>query len=204
MVEKWDSPEKAMQKLVATMSFECRTPLTSILGYSELLLSGKVGGLNEEQAEFLNYIRGAALNLWDYTDQLIAIQRTIIGLSGLEFQHVNIETILEEVSPNYISLEISPQLSEIEANHSHLERVFRMLISALDPVYGRDSKEVKIRVEIKEPYLLITLASETIVDDYPTMFYCNTVIVGHQGNLDISKSDHQVKITVSLPISQNS
>ena len=41
---------------MATMSHELRTPLTSIIGYSDMLLSGMTGELNEKQSAFVDSI----------------------------------------------------------------------------------------------------------------------------------------------------
>jgi len=50
---KAEAGSRAKSDFLATMSHELRTPLTSVIGYSELLLSGMAGEVNEEQTEYI-------------------------------------------------------------------------------------------------------------------------------------------------------
>lgn len=49
--------EKARQEFVALVTHELRVPMTSIKGYTDLLIKGIMGPVNEAQANFLNTIR---------------------------------------------------------------------------------------------------------------------------------------------------
>jgi signal transduction histidine kinase len=57
------------------MSHEVRTPLNAIIGFSEVLLDGLNGGLNEKQKEYLSYIaesgkslQNLVLNVLDFSE----------------------------------------------------------------------------------------------------------------------------------------
>ena len=78
---------------VRHLSHDLRGPLNSILGFSELLLEGVEGPLNETQSEDITAIRHSAQNLL----QLI---NTIVDLSKLATDGLNIECVnvsLQEV-----------------------------------------------------------------------------------------------------------
>jgi signal transduction histidine kinase len=49
--------DRMKDDFVASVSHELRTPLTSISGYVELMIEGEVGGMNEEQLNFLGVVR---------------------------------------------------------------------------------------------------------------------------------------------------
>ncbi|HWQ11683.1 MAG TPA: ATP-binding protein [Roseiflexaceae bacterium] len=58
--------DKAKTGFIETISHELRSPLTVILGYTDLLLRGMIGELSSEQREILDAVRGRAetMNGW--------------------------------------------------------------------------------------------------------------------------------------------
>src|SRR5262249_2066215 len=50
---------RAKSDFLAMMSHELRTPLNSIIGFSEILLDGKVGVLDERQTRFLTNVHSS-------------------------------------------------------------------------------------------------------------------------------------------------
>ena len=89
-------------EFLAKMSHELRTPLNSIVGYSELLLQGIYGPLNERQVDRLSKIHRNGRNL-------LALINDILDLSKIEAGRL-------ELSPQYVSLqeEIEGLLGTIE------------------------------------------------------------------------------------------
>src|SRR5690606_31042360 len=66
--------DRLKSNFLATVSHELRTPLTSIIGYSEMLLEGISGELNEEQREFLGTIHQKG-------EQLLELIKSLLDLS---------------------------------------------------------------------------------------------------------------------------
>jgi PAS domain S-box-containing protein len=62
---------------VSSVSHELRTPLASILGYTDILVSGEVGEMTSDQAEFLDIIDQNAR-------RLLTLINDLLTLSGLE------------------------------------------------------------------------------------------------------------------------
>lgn len=67
----------AKTEFIANMSHEIRTPLNSIIGFSEVLLDGLFGQLNEKQKEYMNDILLGGRNL-------LELILNILDFSGLE------------------------------------------------------------------------------------------------------------------------
>ncbi|MFW2389648.1 MAG: ATP-binding protein [Polyangiales bacterium] len=76
---------------LATVSHELRSPLTSIIGYTEMLESGAAGTLSDGQAEFLGTIRSKA-------DQLLGLISSLLDLGRLESSGLDLKH--EAVDPN--------------------------------------------------------------------------------------------------------
>ncbi|MFX0139693.1 MAG: sensor histidine kinase [Candidatus Hodarchaeota archaeon] len=73
---------RAMKKLdrlrnifLASISHELRTPLTAIIGFTRMILNGRVGEINEEQEKQLKIILNSANHLHELINDLIDISR---------------------------------------------------------------------------------------------------------------------------------
>jgi two-component system sensor histidine kinase BarA len=69
--------ERAKSTILATVSHEMRTPLTSVIGYSEMLLEGMAGPINDEQRDYLSTILGKS-------DHLLRLITSMLDLARLE------------------------------------------------------------------------------------------------------------------------
>ena len=78
---------------LATVSHELRTPLTSVIGYSEMLLAGLAGDLNDEQKDYLKTIL-------EKGESLLRLISSILDLSRIEARGVQLvrkSTPVEEI-----------------------------------------------------------------------------------------------------------
>ena len=60
---------------LASISHELRTPLTSIIGFTRMILKGRVGEINEEQEKQLNIIMNSANHLQELINDIIDLSR---------------------------------------------------------------------------------------------------------------------------------
>ncbi|MHA2121588.1 MAG: sensor histidine kinase, partial [Promethearchaeota archaeon] len=60
---------------LASMSHELKTPLTSIIGFTKMMLKGRVGELNEEQEKQLKIILSSANNLHELINDAIDVNK---------------------------------------------------------------------------------------------------------------------------------
>jgi signal transduction histidine kinase len=76
-VERLQEADRVKSNFLATVSHELRTPLTSVIGYSEMLLEGIAGELNEEQREYVRTVM-------EKGDQLLVLITSILDISRME------------------------------------------------------------------------------------------------------------------------
>src|SRR3954470_3219617 len=92
-LERLQELSRMKSNFLATVSHELRTPLTSVIGYSEMLLAGLAGDLNDEQKEYLKTIL-------EKGESLLRLISSILDLSRIEARGVQLvrkPTSLEEI-----------------------------------------------------------------------------------------------------------
>jgi two-component system, NarL family, sensor histidine kinase BarA len=83
-VERLQEADRVKSNFLATVSHELRTPLTSVIGYSEMLLEGIAGALNDEQREYVRTVM-------EKGDQLLQLITGILDISRMEAGEMKID-----------------------------------------------------------------------------------------------------------------
>jgi signal transduction histidine kinase/putative methionine-R-sulfoxide reductase with GAF domain len=87
----------AKSDFVSFVSHELKTPMTSIRGFTDLLASGVVGPVNENQANFLGTIRSNVDRMATLVGDLADVARIEANRLRLEFVPVNVQEVVDEV-----------------------------------------------------------------------------------------------------------
>ncbi|MBN2145820.1 MAG: GAF domain-containing protein [Anaerolineales bacterium] len=87
----------AKSDFVSFVSHELKTPMTSIRGFTDLLASGVVGVVNENQSNFLNTIRSNVDRMATLVSDLADVSRIEAGRLRLDFAAVPVAEVVEEV-----------------------------------------------------------------------------------------------------------
>ncbi|NDJ78467.1 MAG: GAF domain-containing protein [Chloroflexi bacterium] len=85
-------------QFLATISHELRTPMNSIIGFSDTLLTGLYGELNEKQMSRLERIRRNGHGLLDLIDDLLDLSKIDAGRMELTFESVSIDSVVASVA----------------------------------------------------------------------------------------------------------
>ena len=91
------SANLAKSQFVSSAAHELKNPLTSIKGYSDLLVSGAVGAVNEGQARFLATVRSNADRMGTLVSDLQDISRIEAGQLHLQYSEVSFKDAVDEV-----------------------------------------------------------------------------------------------------------
>jgi signal transduction histidine kinase/GAF domain-containing protein len=126
-------------ELLASLVQELRTPMTSIIGYTDLLLGESVGILGAMQRKFLQRVKANTERMSAKLDDLIEITAIDLGRLEIEPETVNIVSIIEEAIMNTagqfrergitVDIALDDNLPEIKADPDALNQVMLNLLS---------------------------------------------------------------------------
>ena len=150
----WD----ANSRLITSMSHDIRTPLTSLVGYLDIIEGGKYES-EEELHQYIQACRNKAFQLKDLSDKLFQYflvfggkknpQRLEILDGDILFQQLLTEHVAELISYGYIvnmEYEIAEKL--VETDISSLRRLFDNIFSNIMK-YADKRKTIKVRAATK-------------------------------------------------------
>lgn len=130
---------KSKTEFVSVVSHELKLPMTSIKGYSDLMLSGATGDLNEHQTNFLTTIRNNVNRMATLVSDLTDISRIESGNIRIEPRSVPVWDVIDEVinltraqieqKRQTISLEIPEGLPKAFCDRNRLSQILTNLIS---------------------------------------------------------------------------
>lgn len=156
MLEAERESEKSKNDLITNIAHDLRTPLTSIIGYLELLSGkGKTVLRDEQKEKYLNIAYTKSKRLEQLINDLFDFTKLSYGKMTMKVSYVDLvkllEQLLEEAYPNFVDKGLSYELRtnvpslEIAADGGLIARLFDNLIGNAIK-YGADGKKVIVRV----------------------------------------------------------
>jgi len=95
-----DLRNERLDRLLAGAGHQLRTPLNSVLGFTEILLMGLPGPLNEEQRRQLHNVRSGARLLETTIDNVLDLVRIESGTLNVRLELVDVGSVVNEVCSN--------------------------------------------------------------------------------------------------------
>lgn len=134
-----ESTNRTKSEFLANMSHELRTPLNAIIGFSEALLSGIYGPVNERHREYINDIMTSGENLLGLINDILDLSKIESGSMNLELREFSLRELVksavgmfrEKTIKHSIGLKynIEEGLDEIVADQRKLKQVVVNLLS---------------------------------------------------------------------------
>jgi len=87
--------DRMKNHFIGHVSYELRTPLTNIIGFSELLASPQIGPLNLKQHEYLDDIASSSKTLLAIIDDILDLATIDAGAMELKLGHVDVRAVLD-------------------------------------------------------------------------------------------------------------
>lgn len=154
-------------QFVSHVSYELRTPLTDIMGFSEMLASPRMGALNDKQREYLNYISLSSQKLKSLIDGILDLTTIDAGALELQLAPVRIRPIIDaavlgvsdRASRARLAIDISVEddLVEFIADEN---RVRQILYNLLTNAIGFSQPGERIKIECWRENGMVAFAVE--------------------------------------------
>jgi signal transduction histidine kinase len=87
--------DRLKSQFISHVSYELRTPLTSIIGFSELLSSSRIGDLNAKQREYLNVISASSRTLLAIINDILDLTTIDAGALELKLAPVKVADLVD-------------------------------------------------------------------------------------------------------------
>ncbi len=147
--------DRMKTEFVSMVSHELRTPLTSIKGFTDLILDGDAGEVDEEQREYLEIVQKNADRLLGLINDLLDISRIESGRIHLKIEPVSLQEIVSlvvatmqpqlETKDQPLSVEIDPAASRVMGDRDKLVQVLTNLVSNAHK-YSPEGRPIRIEV----------------------------------------------------------
>jgi signal transduction histidine kinase len=134
-VTRFKDLERVKNEFVATASHDLRNPITSIVGYSQLIV--QAGGLSELQSDFAGRITGAAGRMSELVENMLNLAKMDLGLEPKR-DDINLYNLLvqttEEFKPQAdakgqrLTIEKTSPHPKVRGDAFQLSQVFHNLI----------------------------------------------------------------------------
>jgi len=155
-------------EFLANMSHELRTPLNAIIGFSEVLLEGIFGGVNDKQREYLQDVLGSGQHLLSLINDILDLSKIEAGRMELDVSTFSFRdalesglTIVRERAARHsieLNAVIASDVGTLEADERKVKQIFYNLLTnavKFTPDGGRvdvtaRSENGDVRVDVRD------------------------------------------------------
>ncbi len=131
--------DRLKSQFISHVSYELRTPLTNIIGFSELLESPRTGPLNDKQREYLTDVGASSRQLLAIIDDILDLANIDAGALELRMAPVKVQPIIDgallavrdRASRARIKLDvtIAPDVEAILGDEARVRQIFYNILS---------------------------------------------------------------------------
>jgi len=168
------SRERALERMksefLAMAAHELHTPITTIMGYTELLVTHDLEEFQPEQRrEFINYIYDKAQALARMVDDLLDVSRIEAGqLLSLKKEYFSFSEVLDQArqlpllsNRHQLKLDIEPEAIDLYADRLRVEQLLANLLGNAVK-YSPDGGEIGLEARIVDDQLQVIISDEGI------------------------------------------
>lgn len=137
--EALEAADRLKNSFLANVSYEIRTPLTSIVGFAETLEFGIAGPLTQRQREYVRDIRQSSDDLKGIIDAIIDLSAIDAGAMELKLTTVDVAAVMEEAAEKAsaalakrrlsVDIEIGSEVSTMTADPVRIDQILGHLLS---------------------------------------------------------------------------
>lgn len=153
--QQLNEANQAKAKFVSVVTHELRIPMTAIKGYTDLLRTGAIGSLNEQQTSFLNIIRTNVDRMSALVSDLSDLSYIETGRMKLNAKSFDLPTVIDEIlliwmqkieeKKQSLTQVLDERLLPVRADRSRVAQVLSTLINNASR-YTPEGGSISLRV----------------------------------------------------------
>ncbi|WP_373505233.1 ATP-binding protein [Aestuariivirga sp.] len=134
-----EAADRLKNMFLSNVSYEIRTPLTSVLGFAEGLQMGIAGPLTPKQQDYVRDIRRSSADLKTIIDAIIDLTAIDAGAMELRLERIDVTSLLEAVAEKLapsidnrdltLNVEVGSDVTSLVADAKRLEQILSNLLS---------------------------------------------------------------------------
>ena len=166
--------EASDREVIISIAQELRQPMSSIIGYTDLLLGESVGLLGAMQRKFLERVKASSERMGGLLEELIQVSSLNGGEMNLNPVMVDLNTVIDDAVSSLIAqlseknitlrVDLPDELPPIQADLEALQQILSNLLSnaaKATPADGQISLRARIEAKEHEPsFLLLQVADQ--------------------------------------------
>ncbi len=153
--------DRVRSEFIHTVSHDLRSPLTSVIGYTELV--ERAGSLNDTQREFLKRIQESVQHITSLINDLLELgsieagldtRREVVQLDGI--LNYTLEMLQGQIKAKHIKLQtdIAPALPALRANPVRLRQVLDNVVGNAIK-YSHDQGDVTVAMRAEDDQIIL-------------------------------------------------
>ena len=149
-----EDANRAKSQFLANMSHELRTPLNSIIGFANILLKNKEGGLNASQLTFLDRIQANGKHLLGLINEILDLSKIEARKVELQLSSVALDVLVRETlaqqealvrdKPVELLTDLPGQIAPFVTDADRLKQIIINLVSNALKFTERGSVTVRV------------------------------------------------------------
>ena len=131
--------DRLKSQFIGHVSYELRTPLTNIIGFSDLLASPHLGSLGDKQREYLDDISSSSRTLLAIIDDILDLATIDAGALELKLARVDVRSVIDDAILGIreragrarltLDIAIEDDVTEFAADEQRVRQVLYNLLS---------------------------------------------------------------------------
>lgn len=169
--EALEAADSLKTEFLANVSYELRSPLTSISGFSEMLRQNYFGELNERQKEYVENIHDSAQHLSGLINDILDLAGIEAGYLTLDISTVDIHAMLDAMLPLLnerlrhhhlqVKIDCPADIGTMRGDGTRLKQVlFHLLSNAIK--YSNEDGNITLGARREKDYLRLWVSDEGV------------------------------------------
>ena len=164
--ERLKEADRRKDNFLANVSHELRSPLVTMLGYTDLLLAEKMGAVNDRQRQCLQVARGSGKRLRAFIEELLDFSRFELTAEQMTFQPFDmgeaVQQAMADLAPRFLERRLNLRQRIRRGGAPVLgdrERILQVLSNLLTNAerHCRDGGKIVVSAEQRTGFMLVSV-----------------------------------------------